>query len=559
MAGERKDDSAQALSGYEAGMEPGKDWRGDGIGGLFGGRSADEAGDSTPQPGGVAGHTTRRDSTAPDSTAPDRIAPDGSLSSGSKPVPAGDVAEDTPEPGGRPGHSKAGEQENAAPDHSVPVPDPSLADTAPDLFEVGSVSRPRRRAGRSPSSRRLSLAAGRRAHGRSGRDPVPGLSSTVSGPPGTAGDRLGPVASPGGTDRGRHGSVTGPAEITGAPPAASFASAGALPVSLLVPRRRRTPPRGWRGALYRASGGLIRIPASAAEGRRQDLISRARSPVAAGHYRIAVLSLKGGVGKTTVTMGLGSTLAAMRGDRIIAVDASPDRGTLAEKLMPQTTATVRDLLAARDRIHRYADVRSFTSQAPSRLEVLASAQDPAASVAYSEKDYRDTCAILERFYSICLTDCGTGLLYSAMAGVLQLADQIVLVTTSSVDGARSADACLDWLTAHGHHDLAANAVVAVTGTRRHRRTGIDTSVLTRHFSGRCRAVVLVPYDPYLAHGAEADLDQLGRSTAGAFLRLAAMVGDGFGARRPEHPVLPALIAAEPAASDDPGRPRAGSS
>ena len=46
-------------------------------------------------------------------------------------------------------------------------------------------------------------------------------------------------------------------------------------------------------------------------------------------------------------------------------------------------ATVRDLLNERGQIERYADVRAFTSQATSRLEVLASDRDPTVSVAFS--------------------------------------------------------------------------------------------------------------------------------------------------------------------------------
>ena len=56
--------------------------------------------------------------------------------------------------------------------------------------------------------------------------------------------------------------------------------------------------------------------------------ARVRTPVAGGHHRVAVLSLKGGVGKTTTAVGLGATFATLRGDRVIAVDANPDRGTL---------------------------------------------------------------------------------------------------------------------------------------------------------------------------------------------------------------------------------------
>jgi MinD-like ATPase involved in chromosome partitioning or flagellar assembly len=89
-------------------------------------------------------------------------------------------------------------------------------------------------------------------------------------------------------------------------------------------------------------------------------------------------------------------LASLRGDRIIALDANPDRGTLSDKVRLETAATVRDLLNERDQIQRYADVRAFTSQAPSRLEVLASDRDPAVSVAFCEEDYYDAARVLER-------------------------------------------------------------------------------------------------------------------------------------------------------------------
>ena len=161
-------------------------------------------------------------------------------------------------------------------------------------------------------------------------------------------------------------------------------TADSLNADLLLPHRRAVPSGGWRRVLYQATGGLVRPPQSAAEMRRRELVARACTPVAGGHHRVAVLSLKGGVGKTTTVMGLGSTLASLRGDRVIAVDANPDRGTLSDKLRLETSATVRDLLDERDQIHRYADVRAFTSQAPSRLEVLASDRDPAVSVAFSD-------------------------------------------------------------------------------------------------------------------------------------------------------------------------------
>ncbi|HEY6501610.1 MAG TPA: MinD/ParA family protein [Streptosporangiaceae bacterium] len=304
-------------------------------------------------------------------------------------------------------------------------------------------------------------------------------------------------------------------------------TADSLTAEALLQGKRTAPGSGWRRTVYRATGGLVRVGESTAMQRRRELVWRARTPVAGGHHRVAVMSLKGGVGKTTTTVGLGATLATLRGDRVIAVDANPDRGTLSDKVRLETSATVRDLLNERRQVRRYADVRAFTSQASSRLEVLASDRDPGVSVAFSETDYCDVARVLEHYYSICITDCGTGLLHSAMTGVLTLADQIVLVSSPSVDGARSASATLDWLDAHGYGDLVRNAVVVLSTVRPRSKSTVDLERLEQHFAARCRDVVRVPYDPHLEEGAEVELEQLSPATTEAYLRLAATVGDGF--------------------------------
>jgi MinD-like ATPase involved in chromosome partitioning or flagellar assembly len=259
--------------------------------------------------------------------------------------------------------------------------------------------------------------------------------------------------------------------------------------------------------------------------RRQELIARATVPVR-GCYRIAVISLKGGVGKTTATVTLGATLASLRSDRVVAVDANPDRGTLSGKIPLETVATVRNLLNDVDSVRHYFDVRRYTSQSPDRLEVLASESDPTVSTAFSETDFRAVAAVLQRFYNIVLTDCGTGLLHSAMAGVLDLAHQIVLVSSGSVDGARSASATLDWLEAHGRGELVRNSV-AVINFVRPKSGGVDVDKLEAHFAARCRRVTRIPYDPHLDEGAEVDLGELAAGTRSALLELAADVADAF--------------------------------
>ena len=245
----------------------------------------------------------------------------------------------------------------------------------------------------------------------------------------------------------------------------------------------------------------------------------------AGCQRIAVVALKGGVGKTTTTACLGAIFAEYRGDRVVAVDANPDPGTLGYRIHRDTARTATDLLANVDKLERYADVRAYASQTDLRLEVIASEADPGRDEAFGEDDYRELAVVLERFYSLVLTDCGPGLLHSAMRAILPTADQLVVVAAPSLDGARSASLTLDWLVKHDYAGLARSSVVVINAVRE--RGLVDVDKLQEHFARRCRAVVRIPYDRHLETGAEIVLDELAPATRRAYVQLAAAVADGF--------------------------------
>jgi MinD-like ATPase involved in chromosome partitioning or flagellar assembly len=298
-----------------------------------------------------------------------------------------------------------------------------------------------------------------------------------------------------------------------------------LDEAAVVHRTREAPQSGWRRAVHRASAGRINPGESRKEREREDLLARIRQPIL-GDFRVAVLSIKGGVGKTTTTLGLGSALAMMRNDRVIAVDANPDRGTLAERVRDTSTrSTVRDLLSDPS-IDRYADVRNHTRLAASRLEVLASEQEPAMSEVFGEADYRRTVDILRHYYNIILTDCGTGIMHSAMGGVLDLAHTIVLVSSPAIDAARSASATLDWLIQHGHSALVREAHVVLSASRPG-SAALKLDKVYEHFQARCRSVHLIPFDPHLAEGADIDFSLLKPPTFEAYLELAGAVAEKF--------------------------------
>lgn len=297
----------------------------------------------------------------------------------------------------------------------------------------------------------------------------------------------------------------------------------------LTNRDLNAPQTGWRRAVHKTTGGHVNLGPSRRERLREEIQAQIRQPIT-GDFRIAVLSIKGGVGKTTTTLGLGSALAMVRHDRVIAVDANPDRGTLAERVRDVSTrSTVRDLLSDPN-IHGYADIRNHTLMAPSRLEVLASEQEPAVSEVFGDADYRRTIEILRHYYNIILTDCGTGIMHSAMSGVLDLAHTIVLVSAPAMDAARSASATLDWLMQHGHSRLVRGAHVVFSASRPG-SANLKLDKLYEHFETRCQSVHMIPFDPHLSEGADVDIALLRPETMDAYLDLAAAVSEDFGRLR----------------------------
>ena len=67
-----------------------------------------------------------------------------------------------------------------------------------------------------------------------------------------------------------------------APAPSQPVTADSLTTDLLLPGRHKAPAGGWRRAVFKVTGGLVRAPESAAQRRRQELIARALPPSPAG-------------------------------------------------------------------------------------------------------------------------------------------------------------------------------------------------------------------------------------------------------------------------------------
>ncbi|MFZ8757692.1 MinD/ParA family protein [Microbacterium sp. HMH0099] len=297
---------------------------------------------------------------------------------------------------------------------------------------------------------------------------------------------------------------------------------------LLDPRQIARPePEGlWQQLVYSLSRHRINLGDGRRARARKELDRRISSPLPGGARFVPVLSRKGGVGKTTVTALLGMALADARDDRIIAVDANPDRGTLADRVGRPNGRTVRDLVRARDEVTGYADVSSIVARDATRLDVLASDADPRVSEAFSDDDYRDVATVAAHYYSIVLTDTGTGIVHSVMGATLEQSDSLVIVAGLSVDEARLASETLTWLETNGYADRVRDAVVVLNNARPGTPL-VRESELETHFRTRVRAVIRMPYDPLIATGSAISFRDLQPGTREAARELAAAVVEGL--------------------------------
>jgi MinD-like ATPase involved in chromosome partitioning or flagellar assembly len=296
----------------------------------------------------------------------------------------------------------------------------------------------------------------------------------------------------------------------------------------LVKPYKEVPEIGWRRRLYQITH--INLGPSPAEREWNDLRRRISRNLR-GTYLVAILQQKGGVAKTTVTIGLGSALARYRDDKIAAVDANAASGNLAKRVDEPTSGTWRGLLGD-ECLQGYSDFRHYLGKSSSTgLEVLSS---DAGDEMLNGPQVAELWRRLQRQYSVALVDCGTQLRDDVMAAVLAAADAVVVVSNTRLDGADGAAETLNWLVDHGYPDLVRSAVIVISDVF---KVAQSSSVRKLHeqFEKAVRAVHYVPFDPHLSDATAIDFDRLKPRVRRVFIEAAASLVDGFSAAADKDP------------------------
>lgn len=299
---------------------------------------------------------------------------------------------------------------------------------------------------------------------------------------------------------------------------------------LFVKEQKPRPIGGIRGALYKLTGGAWNLGPGAKQ-RQEDELVRRISRQLQGSYNTAVLSLKGGIGKTSTTVGVGLTLAEFRGDAPCAIDANPDSGDLVERALGEgiyqqsSPRTITDLLRNIESVDSLTALARYMHHA-GRLHLIAGEQDPEVSDSLTAEEYLLIRRLISGYYSVALTDCGTGVTHNAMSGILQSADNLVIAAGYAVSGAKRARSTLHWLASHGYEELARNAIVVITD-KDEVSSRVDKDAIEEHLAGICRELIAVPHDRGVADGDLVTLDVLKPETRRAYKEIAAAIVDGY--------------------------------
>jgi MinD-like ATPase involved in chromosome partitioning or flagellar assembly len=236
---------------------------------------------------------------------------------------------------------------------------------------------------------------------------------------------------------------------------------------------------------------------------------------------IALISPKGGVGKTTCTFLAGNLLATHLKLRAIAVDANPDFGTLG-RLAPDDRRSERslaDVLDDAERLNTAAELTPYVSRLSSGLHVLGAPRQADLTASLGPRRYGELVALLATFYDVVLLDLGTGVAGPLANFAIERADQVVLVTTPEWVTSSVVLEALAYLR-HDHTTVAINKSV------------MDSSAVgvieDRFRAEHLHRAVTIPYDEQLASMLDSGtytLEALARRTRLAIKRLGLAVAD----------------------------------
>ncbi|WP_328879082.1 hypothetical protein [Streptomyces sp. NBC_00299] len=270
----------------------------------------------------------------------------------------------------------------------------------------------------------------------------------------------------------------------------------------------------------RAGRSLRQLTASAGQevAEQTRFAQELQQPVTTGRV-IAVTSIRGGVGKSTVSALLGRTFNHYRHDPVLALEADAALGTLPVRLGADTVRwCCADLARILTPSMRLTDVTGYLVPVADGGWLLPAGQGRVGAP-LDLRTYMTVTMALRRYFAVTVVDCET-LPGEVARAAMDTAHARVVVAPMTAEGVHGTRQVLDWLGQLPHSALN-TTVVALSAASPD--TTLDVKAAVAHLREPGVPVIPLPYDRHLAQGGPIHTAMLGQATRDAAVRLAAEV------------------------------------
>ncbi|MET8679082.1 hypothetical protein ABZW18_16280 [Streptomyces sp. NPDC004647] len=284
--------------------------------------------------------------------------------------------------------------------------------------------------------------------------------------------------------------------------------------------RAEGKPRNGDSAARRTGRSVRKLIGSSAAREVESVTKVAQElqqPITTGR-QIAVTSIRGGAGKTTVAALLGRTFEHYRHDPVLTLEADPALGTLPVRLgAPAIRWTCSDLARIVDPSMQLTDITGYLVQLPDGGWLLPASQGKVGT-RLEPSEYESVMVALRRYFAITVVDSET--LPSDLARTaLVAAHARVLVTPATLEGVASTRSVLNWMAEVPRPKMLHRTVVVLVSTSPHMTLDIEAAAAHLHLEGV--RVLALPYDRHLAAGGPIRTSLLAQSTRDSTAQLAA--------------------------------------
>ena len=293
----------------------------------------------------------------------------------------------------------------------------------------------------------------------------------------------------------------------------------------LAAPRKIPPGSGWRKFMYAASFHAINPGESRRERHYRDLRGRIRRHIRR-QYVITVVSGKGGVGVTTMAACIGGVFRECRPENVIAIDAVPGFGTLADRIDENPPGDYTAIINDTD-VQGYADIREHLGQNTVGLDVLAGNRTSDEPRPLVPAMFSGVLSRLRRTHNVMVVDTAPDFEHDVIKPVLENTDALVFVSGITADRSRPVLRAIDYLNSQGYHELVSRSTVIIN----HTDGAFDKEALaylTERFTKVGATVEVMPFDPHLAQGGIIDtVNELKKKSRLRLFEITAALADKY--------------------------------